>query len=841
MSLNGLFNSYIPLTNTTSLTASNVINAGSVNVSNNLTLSYVDPNSILTTDSNKKVITKTLNDGQLLIGKNNDEPQIKGITGTNKQILITHNPNDITFSTPQDLDLDSTPTFNNIRLDGLTGPYLVATDNSNNLQSLTTSSNNGVISGITGSNLIIDTPQDIRTTSSPTFNNINVNNIDCASILSTGDIKSNTNIVGNQLVATGLTSNRLVGVGTGGALQSLTTSSNNGVIVGLTGSSLIIDTPQDIRTTSSPSFNGLTVSGMNASNRLMGTNSSKNVVATGISNSNGNYVTYNNGLLTCSLAQNIQPIATPSFAGLFLNNITTDCLLGAVGPYGELKAMSTTSSNGVTATVSGTTLTINTPQDIRTTSNVVFNQIHSNTYISASSVIGAEQLFSNTFIHLNGAPYFGYIAIGEPSGNSGGNVLIDVIKPGINQTIYRYTVPNAGTDADFVMTAGNQTIGGSKQFSTNLIPSTTATYDIGSTSNRWRNIYLGRSGGTADLGVASNGQASLNLYSDSSTTEHINFGSTGSGSKWHFSSRTSTENNEFRFFRGPGLGTGYDQIMTFTGSGTNEKRVTFNQSMDSSATNNGSVVFNGGVGIAKKLNVGSLAINGTDVNLSNLVTTNTTQTISGQKTFTSDILVGSGNEGILRLSTYDVGQNRIKGGYVDDTNHYLEFYCRNDLVARFSQGYVGSGRDRWTDLYGPLRFVNGGGSHLNYYKEHSYSTYFIGGGGSISANVNATIKCIRIGKNVTVDVLASTSNFLATGGNPNLVVNTPINAEFRPITSHRFGAAIVNNNNTLFIQAMTEVNYAGYIYVAPAPNGYFVGGLGSSNNIRPFSLTYNIN
>src|SRR5690606_27602209 len=111
-----------------------------------------------------------------------------------------------------------------------------------------------------------------------------------------------------------------------------------------------------------------------------------------------------------------------------------------------------------------------------------------------------------------------------------------------------------------------------------------------------------------------NGQSYLDLYSDPSMTSHINFGvvkdASGNniGPKWHFSSRTASDNDEFRFYRGSGLG-GYDYILTFTGSGTNANRITFTRPEESTSTTNGSVVFNGGVGIQKTLNVKDIGCN----------------------------------------------------------------------------------------------------------------------------------------------------------------------------------------------------------------------------------------
>lgn len=626
------------------------------------------PLSVITTDRYSLFKSKVLNDGQILIGKNNDEPQIKGITGTNKQVIITHNPNNITFGLPQDLDLDSTPTFNNLKLDGLTGPYLVATDNMNNLQSLTTSSNNGVISGITGSSFVIDTPQDIRITSSPTFNNINVNNIDCTSILSTGDIKSNTNVVGNQLVATGLTYNRLVGGATGGALQSLTTSSNNGVIVGLTGSTLTIDTPQDLRITAIPTFNNLWFTG----------------------------APFSVGQLTLWMNQSVKTDSSPQFNNLTVSNnivgnqlyglgLTTNRIVG-VGATGLIQSLTATSSNGVSTTVSGTTLTISTPQDLRTTASPNFTGLS----VSGTAIVPANLVMTNT----------------------------------------------------------TQVISGQKTFTGNI--------RVGSEFN-------------SKLIMPYYGNAN---YIESNIPHDSN----------HFMEFVLRSTPIFRISNGY-PGSGRDRWFEYYGT-----RFITTSTNDATSRTSAPVLFSGGVGVAKTLyanaiDASSISINGNSINLSNLVTTNTTQTITGTKTFSAQ--------------------------------------------TSFTNGII------LPNLGAPSL------PHLlNNYEVWTTASYFKGDGGTISHDLYVNIKITKIGYLVSMDVVHFPPTwFTKVSGTPQLVLNTAIPERFRPIDGIRCHTMICKNNSTYYDIARVWIRSDNGLIQITTQTG-FNGSTYNESYIDPFNLTY---
>jgi len=133
-------------------------------------------NSVVITDQYGMLKSKVLSDDELLVGKSNNEPQAKKIVGTPKQVNINSSSTAITLSLPQDIDTTSTPTFNNISLNSLLSDKIISVDNNGLLKSLSHSSSTGMLINISGSTLSIDTPQDLRTSATPRFSGLLPNN-----------------------------------------------------------------------------------------------------------------------------------------------------------------------------------------------------------------------------------------------------------------------------------------------------------------------------------------------------------------------------------------------------------------------------------------------------------------------------------------------------------------------------------------------------------------------------------------------------------------------------------------------------------------------------------------
>jgi len=95
-----------------------IIDADSL-VIGSLTLPNLDKNSVTYIDVNNNLADIILNNGQLLIGSTNNPPIASTLTGTANEVIVTNGAGSITLSTPQDIATTSSPTFNNLTLTSL--------------------------------------------------------------------------------------------------------------------------------------------------------------------------------------------------------------------------------------------------------------------------------------------------------------------------------------------------------------------------------------------------------------------------------------------------------------------------------------------------------------------------------------------------------------------------------------------------------------------------------------------------------------------------------------------------------------------------------------------------
>ena len=79
-----------------------------------LILPNLDPNSVPYVDIDYTVQDRVLNNGQLLVGVTGGPPVAASLTGTANQVNVTNGAGSITLSTPQDIATTSDPTFNNL-------------------------------------------------------------------------------------------------------------------------------------------------------------------------------------------------------------------------------------------------------------------------------------------------------------------------------------------------------------------------------------------------------------------------------------------------------------------------------------------------------------------------------------------------------------------------------------------------------------------------------------------------------------------------------------------------------------------------------------------------------
>lgn len=75
-----------------------------------------DNNSVLIVDSSGNLADVPLSNGQIVIGGTGSEPIAATITGTSNQVIVTNGPGSITLSLPQNIATTSSPTFANLSL-----------------------------------------------------------------------------------------------------------------------------------------------------------------------------------------------------------------------------------------------------------------------------------------------------------------------------------------------------------------------------------------------------------------------------------------------------------------------------------------------------------------------------------------------------------------------------------------------------------------------------------------------------------------------------------------------------------------------------------------------------
>ena len=179
-----------------------------------------------------------LGNGQLFIGAAGAAPVAATLTGTSNRVSVTVGSGSITLSGPQDIATTSSPSFANLTVSSL-------------------AANSNVRTGAGG---ILTTGQTVLTT-------------EVSGILpiANGGTNSGTTLTNNQLMlssggkiveAGALTNGQLFIGATGAAPVAATiTGTSNRVTVSIASGSITLSGPQDIATTSSPTFGGITING----------------------------------------------------------------------------------------------------------------------------------------------------------------------------------------------------------------------------------------------------------------------------------------------------------------------------------------------------------------------------------------------------------------------------------------------------------------------------------------------------------------------------------------------------------------------------------------------------
>ena len=240
---------------------------------------------------------------------------------------------------------------------------LLSTDIFNKIQSTSIANSNGCAASFSGSTLTFSMSQNLSTAGTPSF---------------------------AGLTDTGLTASTLVSASSTKLLQSTTLAGTNGASLAFSGTTLTASNSQDLSTAGSPSFAGLTNTGLTA-NSIISCNASKQLQSTTLAGSNGVNLSFGTGTLSATLAQNLSTSGTPTFAGLIDSGLTASTLLASDASK-QLQSVSITNANGTNFSFSGSTLAASMSQDLSTTGNPTFGNITmgATKTLTCDNIVGAS-------------------------------------------------------------------------------------------------------------------------------------------------------------------------------------------------------------------------------------------------------------------------------------------------------------------------------------------------------------------------------------------------------------------------------------------------------------------
>lgn len=549
------------------------------------------------------------------------------VTTTDMVLQVTDNQFQI--DTPQPLSSTDSPVFQNLTLVGLPSLLPVKTNALNDLTASAISLASGEVSGIlpiskggTNSSASLVNGMLIQSTAgalvegtsstNPTFQTMNLSN------------SSNQLVLGTTTITAPLpTAPRQVTLPDTGVDSALVLSEGNSTINGVKtfGSAPVLSS----LTNSLPlKLTALKVVTSGPISLSSGEVSSILPVAKGGTNSN---TALNNNRIMHSWADSV--LERPAMTNGQL-------IIGSTGTTPNNATL--TGSGNILITNGAGSIAMDTVQPIQTTSQVQFNTLHLNAYTQQLR-LGGSGGFNSTLVTCNiptadriitiedpGVPYSIFILGHGNQTLSGVKTFTDRIRmqsglrldpTGLNTLVYdinastpagarTYTIPDAGVDASFLLTEGTQVIGAGKTFSSALLPTTSGTANIGSTTTKWGNLYLGMNAGLTYLGqgIRTANRAELFLHANGDQASDILFGvnaRTDANTKWTLSSRAVGDNNDFVLYRAPMLAGTFESVLRVNGANS---QVSFPLTTDASSTTTGAVTTAGGLSIGKNLYVG---------------------------------------------------------------------------------------------------------------------------------------------------------------------------------------------------------------------------------------------
>ncbi len=362
MSNSGLTSGYISLFNISSFDDVAIMNADSMTANSSLTIPYVEPYSLLSTDSGSNVVATTITN--------------TNANGNTSSLSLTGNTLTMENTASQDLSTGGSPTFYRVdATDLFYAPLIAASTNMNtpyiNLQNATQQI---VLTHGTNVNTIINCPQ--PATSNSVYNITDVGTaadfvmtagnqtlagektFSTAPIVSTltpsQPVVSNSS---NQLVSgtinltSGVTG--ILPVANGGTNAG--TALTNGKIMVSSGGQIVEGT-----SATSPSFTGITLSGA-TTGTLLCTDVSDTIQSVTLHNTSVNganstlaFTSSKNLTLAASNVQDISPAGNPTFESLILTNTTNQLTLGSPSFDTIITATAPTASRTYTLPDAGT-------------------------------------------------------------------------------------------------------------------------------------------------------------------------------------------------------------------------------------------------------------------------------------------------------------------------------------------------------------------------------------------------------------------------------------------------------------------------------------------------------
>lgn len=403
----------------------------------NLNLPNLDANSVPYIDSVNDLSDFILNDGELLIGQTGNAPVVNTLAGTTDEVYVTTGPGSITLSLPQQIATTSSPTFDDLTLNSLDGvpiiDYIITPSTSDLDMNSHDIYNVTDLNGTAVSNYII----------TPSTQDLNMNSHEINHLAAIRPVDTNVNIGNSTSISFGATGDIVIGDFTNASgsnavcIGLLNIAANNSVAIGKETAAGTRATVVGYRSTSGVQTDSIIVGHDNHSNTT-----SADILGINLTNSQTNSLLIGNTSYT-----NIRPASTTCDLGTSLlpfQNIYSNASL--IGPTNSrtvdnIVSNSGTSTNGNLCSFSGTT-----------------GKIITDSSIDAANVITASgNLVSGNLVSANGAKTVTDSAIISANvvTNSAGSTLVNQIATYSGTTgkiITNSSTPILGTPASGTLT-----------------------------------------------------------------------------------------------------------------------------------------------------------------------------------------------------------------------------------------------------------------------------------------------------------------------------------------------------------------------------------------------------